>query len=80
LSTLTRFSTINEAAFAWSGRRRSLQERRTAAVGGLAAAEFDDRCDASPRQISTRCAPVVGLVPMARVIASTTTSQRFVAV
>jgi hypothetical protein len=63
-----------------SGRRRSLQERRTAAVGGLAAAEFDDRCDASPRQISTRCAPVVGLVPMARVIASTTTSQRFVAV
>jgi hypothetical protein len=58
LSTLTRFSTINATAFAWSGRRCSSQERRTAAVGGLAAAEFDDRCDAPPRQVSIRCAPV----------------------
>jgi hypothetical protein len=50
LSTLTRFSTINEATFDCSGRRRSWQERRTAAVGGLAAAEFDDRCDPPPHQ------------------------------
>jgi hypothetical protein len=63
-----------------AGRRRSLHERRTAAVGGLAAAEFDDRCDASPPKIPDRCAPVARLQPMAKAGASTKASQRFVAV
>jgi hypothetical protein len=42
--------------------------------------EFDDRCDPSPRQKSIRCAPVVRLAPMAKLIASKPPPQRFVGV
>jgi hypothetical protein len=50
------------------------------AGGGLAAAEFDDRCDPPPHQKSIRCAPVATPPPMATACASKTTSQRFVVV
>jgi hypothetical protein len=46
----------------------------------LAAAEFGDRCDASPQQISIRCAPVARLAAMAKVLAAAMPSQRFATV
>jgi hypothetical protein len=52
---------------------RACLAHRTAAVGGLAAGEFGDRCDAFPLRLSIRCAQVVGVAPMAKASASATT-------
>jgi hypothetical protein len=60
-----RTSSRREQPPSCSGRRRRHRKGAHSSgrrVAGLA--EFDDRCDASPRQKSIRCAPVVAMSPM----------------